>query len=318
MARNILLTLILGLLAAPAARAAELRLAWQGADAAVREIELNVGDQAVIEVYVDNLATDDDLSTVFFSNEFVPEIVQVAGTAVPAGWVDGTTEDSTLGEGGQQAAFAATAGSNLDGPGDALVGIVTIQLVDGAAGQTLEIAFDADFTDVLNGAGGSYTLRASGDPAADNAGAFHLGAGSPGYTTFGQSDVRDPLIVRIPADGGGGGGNTNDNDNQNVNDNTNDNQNVNDNANDNTNDNQNTNDNTNDNANDNANDNDNVNGNDNVNTNVNDNVNGNTNNNTNDNGSAPGGGPCGVGTISLMPVALLGLLMLQVQRQRRR
>lgn len=311
------------------ARGAELRMNWVGHDSdGVREIELAVGEQAVIEYRI-SLEAGDTLSGVFFTNESQSLINQAATMAFPAGWV-ASSVDGLFSDVGQQYVVSAEGAADvIDGAGDILLGTQTIQLVDGAAaGDEIEIAISLAQLGVIDENGGFYTLTATGTPFQDLPGFVHLGVGSPGYSRNNVMDVREPLVIRVAeaSNGGGGGGGTGGGDDGNDNTNTNDNgaDNTNDNGTDNTNDNQNTNDNGaangNDNANQNTNDNgagnanDNSAGNDNQNTN--DNSAGNTNDNggngnDNGNGADQPSGLCGLGMVSVLPLNLLGLWVMR-------
>jgi uncharacterized membrane protein YgcG len=194
------------------ARAAEVRLAWEGQAADARLVELANGEQGVIEVYVDDLAADDSLSGMFFSNEFAAGLAQVGAATVLAGWDSSSIPGTALGEGGQQVIYSSpTADANIFGPGSILVGTFTIEVQSGNPGDEFEIAFDLDFISVVDATAIFYQITATGSAVQDSAGRFHLGAGSPGYARMGITDERDPLIVRVKessSGGGGGGGGT--------------------------------------------------------------------------------------------------------------
>ncbi|HRX84852.1 MAG TPA: hypothetical protein P5572_07530 [Phycisphaerae bacterium] len=189
-----------------AAWSAELRLAWQGQSADARLIELAIGEQAVIEVHLDALAADDSVSGVFLANELATGIAQLALATDLAGWSVSSTAGSSLGAGGQQAVYSADLGAIMDGPGDLLVGTITIEAQSGSVGDEFDVAFDTAFTRVVDDLGGFYSLTATGAPTQDDPGRFHIGAGSPGYTVGSRTDDRDPLIVRIKEGSTGGGG----------------------------------------------------------------------------------------------------------------
>jgi uncharacterized membrane protein YgcG len=194
------------------ARAAEVRLAWEGQAADARLVELANGEQGVIEVYVDDLAADDSLSGMFFSNEFAAGLAQVGAATVLAGWDSSSIPGTALGEGGQQVIYSSpTADANIFGPGSILVGTFTVEVQSGNPGDEFEIAFDLDFISVVDATAIFYQITATGSAVQDSAGRFHLGAGSPGYARMGITDERDPLIVRVKessSGGGGGGGGT--------------------------------------------------------------------------------------------------------------
>ena len=322
------------------AMGAELRMNWQGhGSAGVVVQEMAVGDQAVVE-YRLTLMAGDTLSGVFFANEPAGDVTQVGVTATPANWSESSTAGTALGTGGQQLnVFAQVAADVVSVAGETLVATQTVQLVGGAVGDEIEVTFSLAQLGVIDENGSFYNRTPTGSAFQDEVGFFHLGTGSPGYTQLGITDVREPLIVRVVqagtgggGGGGGGGGNTNANDNGaggNTNMNANDNG-AGGNANDNSpGDNTNANDgggndngaggNTNMNANDNgaggnANDNspgDNANGND---------GGGNTNTNANDNssgGNSPPRGLCGLGFVSMLPLNLLGLAVIQARSRRR-
>jgi len=194
--------------AAGVAGAAELKMTWRGhADDGERALELAVGEEAIIDIWF-TLGEGDTLSGLFYRNEVVEGLVQV-GTAPneAIGWSDeGTNDGTSLGSGGQWIIFAAPGGVGmLDSPGEVLIGSQTIRLVDAGGAAELEIVFDAEQINPVDETGSFYSMVASGSELENNAGFFQVGSGSPGYSTGGLEDERDPLIVRV-ADGGGGGG----------------------------------------------------------------------------------------------------------------
>jgi len=312
------------------ARGAELSMNWEGHDSdGVREIQLAVAQQAVIEYHI-NLQAGDTLSGVFFTNESQSLVSQLGTIASPAGWEESSV-DGLFSDVGQQFVVSASgADAVIAGAGDVLLGTQTIQLVDGAAGDQIEIAISLAQLGVIDENGGFYALTATGTPFQDLPGFVHLGVGSPGYSRNNVMDVREPLVIRVAeaSNGGGGGGGTGGGDDGNDNTNTNDNgaDNANDNGTDTTNDNQNTNDNSAANGNDNGagddNTNDNQNTNDNSGGNANDNSPGNDNQNTNDNSTGNGNGGdddqpsglCGLGMVSVLPLNLLGLWVMRRRR----
>jgi hypothetical protein len=314
MKKHGLSVIVLAAWIASPAGAAELSMAWQGQSADERVLELEVGQNAVIDISI-TVSDGDSLSTVFYVNEPVPTVTQVGAVAVLRGWTVGGT-NAVLGDGMQQFAVASNdAADILNGPDSRLVGSQGIHLDDGTAGQELEITFAEEGLGLLDGSGAAYSLVATSSPSADEPGFFHLGVGSPGYAKLGIQDERDPLILRIVTSGGGGGGGGGtdpDDGNDNADDDTNDNSDgdTNDNADD---------DDTNDNGDDAV-----VDGNQNDGADDPDDTPDNTNDAVdNDNGGTPDGGGgssgigCGVGMIGFVIPTLLGMWWMQFHRRRR-
>ena len=187
-------------LAVPA-QAAELNLVWKSSNTD-KEVELSVGEQAVVEIWV-TLVEGDELATLFFTNETATNIKQVSVSAEADNWRNASDTSVALG-GSQQVALAANSGAALVGPGEYLLGTQTLELTDAGDGSDVEIAILADSSfGALDSTGADLVLVASDSDFADDGGFVHMATGSPGYTAFG-TDTRDPLVVKIDAGTSGG------------------------------------------------------------------------------------------------------------------
>ncbi|MCB9850569.1 MAG: hypothetical protein H6817_07675 [Phycisphaerales bacterium] len=192
------------------AQGVELRMQWEGLDADARTIELAVGEQAVFEVHLDGFADDDSISGMYFENEDASGLVLIDAATEIAGWTTTVASDMTFGEPGEQVIYFGVEPEDfIESPDDLLVGTVTFELQSGNVGDEFEITFNLSFTSILNSTAGTYSRTTTGSATQDNPGRYHVGAGSPGYTQLGVTDLRDPLIVRVKqgsTSGGGGGG----------------------------------------------------------------------------------------------------------------
>jgi hypothetical protein len=129
MKKFVLLALTVGLLAGTA-NAASLYMEWAAEGGATATHDMEVGDSAVINIYVDLLAGE-TFSTLAYANSAQPLVSQTGTTVVPANWGNGSFNGTTLGAGGQQIAFAANNPlvDFLSGPSPyTLIGTQTVQL----------------------------------------------------------------------------------------------------------------------------------------------------------------------------------------------
>ena len=142
--KKVLLTVLVAGILATTANAATLRMNWAGSVDPL--IELAVSDEAVIEVWMDLLASE-SLSTLIFANGVVADapaaISQIGTTVTDVGaWTDGSI-NGVFGA-GQQVVWGADSPvptNSLHGPGAFLIGTQLIHLDAGDPSNMIEITF---------------------------------------------------------------------------------------------------------------------------------------------------------------------------------
>ncbi len=195
--------LVMGLFvfAAGTVEAAELSIGWNAGGG--KTIELAVGEEAIIDVTL-AINAGDTLSGVFFTNEAVIGVEQTSQSTALANWVTGT-KNAPLGIDSQQFAVAASTplSDSVDGPGTIIVGSQTVKVTSGSVGDELEIAINVEGLGIGDETGSQYTRTVTGSSNQDDVGVFHIGVGSPGYSSPTLDDERDPLVIKIVAGSSG-------------------------------------------------------------------------------------------------------------------
>ena len=205
MKKFVLMMAIVGLLAGSAS-AAQLWMSFPGSGGdpaqAAMEYTLATSETVDIDVYF-QMNAGDTLSTLAFANELATGLDMTASQTPLAGWQD-TSSYGIVGQGATQVAWSSLPGSHLVGPSaSVLIGTYTIHQLAGTGNVDYDIAFNLQVPLLVwdvNAA--AYTLLPTGNAYTTYAGYYHIGPGSPGYTTAFGPDPREALVLHhIPEPG---------------------------------------------------------------------------------------------------------------------